>query len=340
LAALRPVSIAVVGLSEDWQKVYAPVVAAMAERMQVVAINDSELNLAQRVGQQLRVPMFPSLSGMMRDALCGGMIVTSPAWYALGTARHGLEAGNLLYLSDAASMSEAHVAELDKRAHDRGLLVMPELFLRFVPATLRLRELIVTSLGPVEEIELDWGDVPRRSPIRQQLEAFDLCRVLMQSSPTSLCTSKLASGSSIRQETRLEFSVKQKVDVSCHAIIRHCTEDIETTLGKPSESQPDTSVEPEWPMVCRVRCRQGEAWLSNPRRIQWTTQTDNADELLTNDRSAATVALDLFARRLAGGIVPVPSLGDLLKGHQLIHLCEQSLTAETTVDCNDESLST
>ena len=54
-------------------------------------------------------------------------------------------------------------------------------------------------------------------------------------------------------------------------------------------------------------------------KITWRTELESAEESLETDRPAEQVLLDLFLRRVVGGVVPVPSWADLHAACQLWH---------------------
>ncbi|MBW3543949.1 MAG: hypothetical protein KY476_27180, partial [Planctomycetes bacterium] len=69
-----------------------------------------------------------------------------------------------------------------------------------------------------------------------------------------------------------------------------------------------------------VTCRDGEAALEQPRQIRWRTDEEWNPEALT-ERGRHELLLDLFCRRIAGGLVPVPSLSDLQAATAMLEVC-------------------
>jgi hypothetical protein len=70
-----------------------------------------------------------------------------------------------------------------------------------------------------------------------------------------------------------------------------------------------TQKPPEYPadFGAELTCRDGVVIVSGSRRVRWKAGEEERDEELSDDRTSAAVQLDLFARRLAGGLVPVAS---------------------------------
>ena len=92
-----------------------------------------------------------------------------------------------------------------------------------------------------------------------------------------------------------------------------------------------------WPVEFSVRCKDGEARIEDAVHLRWRTGGRERIDSLSTERTAVSVAIDHFARRLAGGLIPVPDLGDLLEADRLVGLAQQSLaTAEAEPVDGDE----
>jgi hypothetical protein len=62
-----------------------------------------------------------------------------------------------------------------------------------------------------------------------------------------------------------------------------------------------------------LHCERGQARLLGPTSIEWTVDGRPQSETLTTERSETEVLLDHFCRRAVGGLIPVPSLEDLMR---------------------------
>jgi hypothetical protein len=67
--------------------------------------------------------------------------------------------------------------------------------------------------------------------------------------------------------------------------------------------------------------------MTSDRTLHWTVDGQSQDEQLANDRAALDVMLDLFARRVLGGLIPIAGISDLRQTQQLVTLAEQALAA-------------
>jgi predicted dehydrogenase len=77
-----------------------------------------------------------------------------------------------------------------------------------------------------------------------------------------------------------------------------------------------------WVPDIRLSCERGGAELSSTTRISWQrTSAEPIRETLTADRSEEEIMLDIFCRRVVGGLVPVADLNDIIRPIQLVRSC-------------------
>lgn len=77
-----------------------------------------------------------------------------------------------------------------------------------------------------------------------------------------------------------------------------------------------------WVPDIKLRCERGRAELSATSRISW--QLDSVEpthETLNADRSEEEIMLDIFCRRVVGGLVPVADLNDIIRPIRLLRGC-------------------
>ena len=77
---------------------------------------------------------------------------------------------------------------------------------------------------------------------------------------------------------------------------------------------------PDQPTLDEVRlwCEHGDARLLGSSLIEWTYAGESSSESLTAERTETEVMLDHFCRRVVGGLVPVPDLGDLFRARRIL----------------------
>ncbi len=71
------------------------------------------------------------------------------------------------------------------------------------------------------------------------------------------------------------------------------------------------------PFTATIQCERGTAKLRGTQEITWTHAEDQRTELLEGERDGMVVLLDLFCRRVMGGLVPIPTIDDLITSARL-----------------------
>ena len=67
-----------------------------------------------------------------------------------------------------------------------------------------------------------------------------------------------------------------------------------------------------------LHCEHGDARLLGANVIEWTVDGCRQSEELTTERTETEVLLDHFCRRVVGGLIPVPTLEDLMRARMAI----------------------
>ncbi len=77
-----------------------------------------------------------------------------------------------------------------------------------------------------------------------------------------------------------------------------------------------------WVPEIKLRCERGSAELSSTARVSWQLNSaEPIQETLSSDRSEEEIMLDIFCRRVVGGLVPVADLNDIIRPIQLVRSC-------------------
>lgn len=307
-------NLGVVGLGPTWETLYRPALARLERRARVKAVYDSVLDRAAQVAAEIDAEPVDSIRLLLRRSDVRAVLIVDPGWQNLWPLRFALEQQRAAFLA-AAPAEIGEIRALRRQADDMGLVVMPELPLRCLPASIRLRELSATRLSAVErlEVESDCDDPQQDQSISLQL--LDWCCDIVQSAPVRV--EQLPAPQDQPSRTiRIEFR-RQRADRS-GPVIAH----VKLCRLEPPESAATPITPPS--MRCRAECVGGEAILEDAHRIRWQDADGAHAESLTSDRFATELTLDHFIRRVVGGLIPVPGLGDLSRAWELLEAAARS----------------
>lgn len=318
MASPRTLQLGIIGLGPEWESVYLPALQRLEARGRIAALYAA----VRRRGEETAGPLHAHCCGGVRALLrqpLQGVIVTHPGAAGWFPVHESLRARIDCYTVIPEHCDLPRLEQLHRWAASCGLLIMPELRLRYTPATLRLRELMATELGPVQSLEVRALAAQAVSTIRMELELLDWCRATLAAVPLSVESQiEPAKSRSREQTTRLRFvshaAGGSPITVALHLPVRETGE---------ARHEPAPSAD-AWPLEFIVRGKYGEARLEDAVHLRWRSGGRERVESLAVDRSAVAVAIDHFARRLAGGLIPVPDLEDLAAAARLAERAQLS----------------
>jgi predicted dehydrogenase len=315
----RQLSLGIVGPGGDWDAMYRPALERLGARSAITALAGS----AWRPTNELARGLSARHAGSIRELLrleCDGVLVLDPGCFRLFPLRTAIEHRRSVYLVLPETFDPARLAEHHEQARAAGVLVVPELRLRYTPATLRLRELLATQLGPALTVEIRAVSAGIAPTERVERELIDWCRTVLGSVPHTV-----AGGDCVESKGPPCRTITLSFDASGQRSDR-ITVRIVLPVS-PAVDQRDTRASDAWPLEFSIRCRQGEARLEDASQLRWREGGREQVESLSTERTAVSVAIDHFARRLAGGLIPVPDLSDVLLAARIASLAERSRAA-------------
>ncbi len=291
--------IGVIGAGTEWDAVWRPAFSQLS-RLVVTSFYDPVPIRGERIAEAFDWKPAGNVRQLLATARLKGVVILDAGWQGNWAIREADQRRIPVLVSPRESPLE-HLAAAFHAASGETL-IQPELRRRYTAATMRVRELTATRLGPVKSLRVE---IPSPSPldVSRWAEVIDWCRFVVQSAVM------VAEPGGTAGRIRLVFR-KQFEDLPVEARLFDCP----------------TDVAPEYPadFSAELVCRDGVAIVSGNRRVRWKAGDDEGDEELSDDRSSAAVQLDLFARRLAGGLVPVASLGDVASAVELAKVALKS----------------
>lgn len=314
------VRIGVIGLGDAEQDYGVPNLLGQP-RLQISAVWNPSGDATERAAAMLRTRPVRSIDSLLRRDDVEGIVVLNSGW----TGWHGMHFASLhkkpaLVLSsrmaDRLYFHSETVFRLIEEAQAANVLLMPGLLLRWLPATIRLRELTATSLGAIEAITVEGTTVSLNS--RYLADLLDWCCNVVQSAPISVRATQTDEVHGLSKLNVIVTFRRRKAD---GGPVRAT---ILLSLG--------LSADPQAPQLVAVaECRHGRCRIDGDRDLEWTQESRPTAEHLANDRSEVDVALDLFGRRVVGGVVPVPDLSDVGRSIKLVACAIQSLREDRDV---------
>lgn len=293
-----------VGIGPLWDQLYQPALQRQCGRL---AVRAAYVPVVGRALQQLadwNVDWADSLGQLLSQSDIRAVLVMDSAWFQAVPAEWACDQGKPVLLADSLGSDPKPLWRLAERARDSGIPIVPDLLHRYTPATHRLRELIVTRLGRIREIDLDFATRPGAEaiPVCSRFlddplaTALDWCHLLLGTQPDQW--SLVRAGGDVR----LEVLFSPPADRSTPA--RVCL--------RGDWSPSTTGSQARRVLRVQLRCQHGTAEVLGPELLRWHHDGRAHEECLVGERSACDVMIDHFARRVVGGLIPLASLEDAL----------------------------
>lgn len=312
--ASAPVNLGLIGLGPFWESRFRPALTKLAAKLQVAAVYDNVVSRAEQAARETNARVVGGVSSLVDRADVQALLLLDAGWQGAAVLRLLSHCRKPILLVARVDAPQSELKQWQHQAVSHGVTVMPAFPRRSTPASNRLQELMATQLGRPLRIEIaispaslqavpfatesDFGGQAPPSP-DPLLEWADWCHYLFRAAPQQV--TRRSDG----QGWRFDFSSPSgSIEGDRVAELSHCP-------------TPPVADRPTLDEV-RVHCERGEARLLGSTTIEWSADGNPQSEELTTERTETEVLLDHFCRRVIGGLIPVPSLEDLMRARAAI----------------------
>lgn len=196
--------VGLIGLGSEWEARYRPALKALSDRFEVRAVCCEVAMKAEHVARDFQADTVDGFRAMIAREDVDVVLSLAPDWVGALPILAACEQGKAVYSSGALDIDPGQVHDVKQRVEASGVAFMAEFPRRHSPATLRLKELIATSLGPPrllfchERLTCEQRTEPSRRvsdcpvTMRDSMELIDWCRYVVGADPLAV--------SSVRQQ--------------------------------------------------------------------------------------------------------------------------------------------
>jgi predicted dehydrogenase len=318
VAASRQVRlrVGVIGLGRLWEARHKPALARMADRFRVAAVYDQVARRAEIEADALGCHAAAGIDALIERPDVDAIYLLSPQWFGLHALDRAVAAGKPIYCALPLAAEPDLIDRLDERLGAGRAVFMPEFARRFYPATLRLRELLATSLGAprmvVGQVRLSGFDrYSQPGPSTQIAPApllldpgcflLDWSRFIFQAEPTGIhgCGGVMIPGAGARDHDVEAMAVAFPGGGMAQWTVARYHRGI---WGEASKHLPAPGVQ--------VFAERGAAWVELPDRVVWTDADGTREERLPLEPSIGEVLNAHFHRAVVAGSPIAPTWRD------------------------------
>jgi predicted dehydrogenase len=320
----------VIGLGRLWEARHKPALTRLRDRFLVTAVYDQVARRAEIEAGQLGCAAVEGLTALVGRPDVDVIHLLAPQWFGLHPIGLACDARKPVYCALPLAAAADDLEPLARRVEESGIAFMPEFARRFYPATLRLRELLATSLGKPRLVlghsrlfGFDRygspGPTTQMTPAPLMIDPgsylLDWCCFLFQSEPLALqgfegtVLPGLAESGAAPvtgpgpgpgcdfESFTAEFAGGGVAQISFGRYHRNAWGDATRFLP---------------PAGFQVYAERGAAWIELPDRIQWTDAAGTHEERLPLEPTVGDVLNDQFHRLVRGDHSLAPTIRDAL----------------------------
>ncbi|MCC9640808.1 Gfo/Idh/MocA family oxidoreductase [Rhodopirellula sp. JC740] len=140
--------IGLIGLGDQWQTMHRPALRMLGDRFDVRAIYCNVSKLAESAVSEFQADPVDGYQALVTRDDIDAVLVLENSWLRFLPATAACRAGKAVYWASDLDFDPVRDRDFMQCVEDSGVAFMAGLPRRFAPATLRLKELIATHLGP------------------------------------------------------------------------------------------------------------------------------------------------------------------------------------------------
>ena len=287
--------------------------------------------LAERTAAEFQATAVDGFRALTTREDIDAILILAPQWYGPLPILAACDSGKAVYCAAALELEPDQAREVRQRVEQAGIAFMAELPRRHAAATLRLKELIATRLGPPRLLFCHLrAAIPDLSgPLRNRcltarttrdlVELVDWCRYVVGAEPTSVMGVHHAPSADPRDGVyrmmSLDFSPPGAV--GCGPVAQ-----ISSGYYLPACWTEAIAFRP--PAAMQVRCENGVAFVDLPASLVWFDQAGRHMESLETERPVGEQLLALFHRAVTSLVRTTNELDDAYRALTVVINADRS----------------
>lgn len=328
----------IIGIGDGWESRQRPALRALSDRFEVRAISCEVSHLAELAARDFQAAQVTGFRALCARPDIDAVLILAPEWYGSLPILAACEHGKSIYCSAALDIdSPVDAANVRSRIDESGVAFMAEFPRRLAPATVRLKELIATRLGPPRLLfchrrsPVDPPSIHRRPPRtcpsmrREMIEQVDWCRYVAGAEPTSVVGVRHSSVGGEGDDYRmlnLDFSPPGALGQGATAQIS-CGRYLPGAWPEAATFRP--------PAALQVCCERGVAFIDLPATLIWFDEAGRHMESLDTERPVGERLLMQFYRAVTSLVRKTNDLDDAHRALSIVLAAQESFDTDRRV---------
>ncbi|WP_442506906.1 Gfo/Idh/MocA family protein [Novipirellula sp. SH528] len=326
--------IGLIGLGDAWQTRHRPALQMLQDRFDVRAVFSTVSKLAENAAAEFQADPVDGYQTLVSRCDIDAILVLQRSWLGWLPMLAACDAGKAIYWAGDLDFDPVEAGRIRDVIDRSGVAFMTEFPKRFAPATLRLKELIATHLGPPKlvfchrRVQVD-PSTPKpntvvANPLQQELiELIDWCRYVVGREPETVVSTGLSHTTPADYECMsLQFAgadVKPPVtaQISCGSYIR-------STWHEAVSFRP--------PSAMQICCERGVAFIDLPSTLVWFDDAGRHVESLETELPVGQQLLTQFYRAVTSLVRNMSDLDDVYCAASILAAARESCRSGQRMD--------
>lgn len=356
--------VGLVGLGDQWMTRHRPALIELADRFEVKAICCEIAERSKQMADDFGAVAMDGFRAMIQRNDIDAIMALATDWVGPLPILAACDSGKAVYSAAALDIAPGQAVMIRDRVRESGIAFMAELPRRHAPATLRLKELMATRLGPPRilfcharmPVEHQANRLRRGEycPLtwRSLMELVDWCRYLVGTEPNSVISNihqSVAHKPDRNPVQGNEESVARTRNDSVNDIFYQTVSlqfpESAADSGRPLAQMSVGHYIPErWqdalsfrrPASIQVCCERGTAFIDLPSSLTWFDDAGQHTESLESDRPVGVQMLDQFHRSVTSIIQQTCNLEDAYRAMKVAMAANESAKTGNCVSLSFE----
>ena len=325
--------IGLIGIGSSWQTRHRPALRMLHDRFDVRAVFSTVAKLAENSAAEFQADAMDGFRALVSRRDIDAVMILQRSWLGWLPMLAACDAGKAIYWAGDLEFNPRTDVPVRRAIEESGVAFMAEFPRRLAPATLRLKELIATRLGPPRLVfchqRISSQPACRNGqgdPARKELiELIDWCRYVVGREPR--CVTSVG-------HTACEHDAADETNAPPDY---HCL----TLQFAGSADQPDviaqiscgTYIPRSWPeavsfrppSAMQIRCERGVAFIDLPATLVWFDDAGRHLESLETELPVGEQLLTQFHRSVTSLVRNMSGLEDAFRAATILAAGHQSI---------------
>lgn len=320
----------IIGTGTGWASRHAPALRMLHDRFDVRAVFSPTVRLAENIAADFQSDVVDGFQCLVRRCDIDAVLVLEKTWLGWLPLIAAARAGKAIYFAGDCDLDPVRDQVLLEEIDQSGVSMMVEFPFRYSPATLRLKELIATRLGPVQLVfchhrttqQSDLAD--HRIQVRSEiLQRIDWCNYIVGSQPSDVSSSAHLREDGGRDYRCLTLRYPRQAGQG-DASSAPGNSGVKSSNGTSSPAGPHVEISfgtffpPHWsdamayqtPSALQVCCANGMAFVDPPASLVWFDEAGRHRESLESETPVGQRLLCQFHRSVTSLLRNVGDLDD------------------------------